>query len=93
MNIVLGYYLLCYISNNVAKRVNRRKNTGYTILLGAIATIIGMLVMGRIPNPKAKVFDNKLSDDHFAIFLPDQKMESDSVQILKDCGACEVKVV
>ena len=63
------------------------------ILFGAIATILGMLVMGRLPNPKAKVFDNKLSDDHFAIFLPDQKIESDSVQILKDCGACEVKVV
>lgn len=63
------------------------------ILLGAIATIIGMLVMGRIPNPKAKVFDNKLSDDHFAIFLPNHNMDNDSVKMLRDIGACEVKVV
>ena len=26
------------------------------ILLGAIATILGMLVMGRLPNPRARIF-------------------------------------
>lgn len=63
------------------------------ILFGAIATILGMLVMGRLPNPKAKVYDTRTTDDHFAIFLPNLDPEGKSAQILKKCGACEVKVV
>lgn len=63
------------------------------ILFGAIATIIGMLVMGRLPNPRSKVFDPRTSDDHFAVFLPNIDIKSDSASVLKNCGACEVKVV
>ncbi len=41
-----------------------------TILLGAIATILGMLVMGRIPNPKVSVLDPRLTDNRFGVFVP-----------------------
>lgn len=63
------------------------------ILFGAIATILGMLVMGRIPNPNDQVLDKRLSDDHFAIFIPEAGVESEAAKILKTCGACEVKSV
>jgi hypothetical protein len=63
------------------------------ILFGAIATILGMLVMGRLPNPKSHVFDSRLSDDHFAIFIPNMDRDSEVAQVLKTCGACEVKSV
>ena len=39
------------------------------ILLGAIFTIAGMLVMGRIPDPRANIYDERLTDDKFAIFI------------------------
>ena len=63
------------------------------ILFGAIATILGMLVMGRLPNPKSRIYDERTSDNHFAIFIPDVTENSESVKILKSCGACEVRVV
>ena len=63
------------------------------ILFGAIATILGMLVMGRLPNPKNRVFDSRLSDDHFAIFIPNMDRDSEVAQVFKTCGACEVKSV
>lgn len=62
-----------------------------TILLGAIATIIGMLVMGRIPNPKRKVLDTRLTDDRFAIFVPGVSLDSPQAQLLRECGADEVR--
>jgi hypothetical protein len=64
-----------------------------TILLGAIATIIGMLWMGRIPNPKATILDTRLTNDRFAIFLPNVSTGSPQAQLLKECGAEEIKVV
>lgn len=63
------------------------------ILFGAIATIMGMLVMGRIPNPKSRVLEPRTTDDQFAIFLPDMDLSSEPVKLLKNCGACEVRVV
>jgi hypothetical protein len=62
-----------------------------TILFGVIATITGMLVMGRIPNPKRRVLDERLTDDRFAIFLPGGKLGSPQAQFLKECGAEEVR--
>ena len=37
------------------------------VLIGAIMTIAGMLVMGRIPKPTARIIDKRLTDDFFAI--------------------------
>jgi len=63
----------------------------FTILLGAISTVLGMLVMGRIPNPKRRVLDTRTSDDRFAIFLPGAQLSSPQAQFLRDCGAEEVR--
>ena len=63
----------------------------FTILLGAIATVAGMLVMGRIPNPKRRVLDVRTTDDKFAIFLPGAQLASPQAQFLRDCGAEEVR--
>lgn len=63
-----------------------------TILLGVIFTIAGMLIMGRIPNPKRRVLDNRLTDDRFAIFVPNVGLDSTQAQLLKDLGADEVKL-
>lgn len=62
-----------------------------TILLGAIATIAGMLILGRVPNPKRKVLDPRLTDDRFGIFVPNVGPESAQAQILKELGAEEVR--
>jgi len=62
-----------------------------TILFGAIATILGMLVMGRIPNPKRRVLDTRLTDDRFAIYVPGARLDSPQAQLLRECGADEVR--
>lgn len=62
-----------------------------TILFGAIATILGMLVMGRIPNPKRRVLDNRITDDRFAIFVPGANMSGPQAQLLKELGAEEIR--
>jgi len=64
-----------------------------TILLGAIATILGMLVCCKIPNPKHGVMDARLSDSHFGVFVPDVGVDSEQAKILRGCGAIEVNVV
>lgn len=63
-----------------------------TILLGAIMTIVGMLWMGRIPNPKRRVYDPRTTDDRFAIYVPGVGLDSPQAQLLRECGADEVKL-
>ena len=60
------------------------------ILFGALATIKGMLVMGRLPNPRAKIFDLRLTDDHFAVFIPGADCHGEQASVMKDCGAKEI---
>ena len=60
------------------------------VLFGALATIMGMLIMGRLPNPYARVHDTRLTDDKFAIFIPGADLSGDQAKALKDCGAEEV---
>jgi hypothetical protein len=62
-----------------------------TILFGAIATILGMLVMGRLPNPKRRVLDPRTTDDRFAIYVPGARLDSPQAQLLRECGADEVR--
>lgn len=57
-----------------------------------IFTIAGMLIMGRIPNPKRRVLDNRLTDDRFAIFVPNVGLDSAQAHLLKEWGADEVKL-
>jgi hypothetical protein len=63
-----------------------------TILFGVIATILGMLVMGRIPNPRRRVLDRRTTDDRFGIFVPGVGLDSAQAQLLKECGADEVRL-
>lgn len=62
-----------------------------TILLGAIATIIGMLWLGKVPNPKGKIYSTATTDDHFGIFVYDVAADSDVAKLLKEKGG-EVQV-
>lgn len=64
-----------------------------TILFGGIMTIVGMLVMGRMPNPSQRVFDKRFTDDRFGIFVPNAAHDGEPAQILKSCGAEEVRVI
>lgn len=64
----------------------------FTILFGAIATVLGVLTMCRLPNPKISVLDNRLTDDLFAIFVPNVGLDSPQAQFLKEAGAIELKV-
>jgi len=64
-----------------------------TILLGAIATILGMLIMGRIPNPKVTILDPRFTNDRFGIYVPNASLNSEQAQFLKTLGAEEVKFV
>lgn len=61
------------------------------ILLGAIFTVAGMLVMGRIPNPKRAVLDPRTTNDRFAIFVPGATLDGSQARLLKEYGAEEVR--
>lgn len=60
------------------------------ILFGALATIMGMFVMGRFPNPKATIIDERTTDDRFVIFVPGASSDGDQAKLLKEFGAEEV---
>lgn len=62
-----------------------------TILFGAICTILGMLVHCRLPNPKAKILDERLTDDRFGIFVPGATVDGPQAKFLREMGADEVK--
>lgn len=64
-----------------------------TILLGGIATIVGMLVMGRIPNPNQRVLDVRFTDDRFGIFVPNATVNGEQAKLLKGCGADEIREI
>jgi len=64
-----------------------------TILFGALATILGMLVLGRLANPKARILDARLTDDRFGVFVPNVGSSSPQAAFLKECGAEEIKTV
>lgn len=60
------------------------------ILLGAIATILGMIVLGRLPNPKGRVFDPRITDDRFAVFVPGADLDGQQAELLTKFGAEEI---
>jgi hypothetical protein len=63
----------------------------FTILFGAIATVAGILVMCRLPNPKVTILDARLTDDMFGIWVPDAAVDGPQAKLLKEAGAVEVK--
>ncbi len=62
------------------------------VLFGAIATIAGMLIMGRLPNPNAKIRNTRLTDDRFAIFVPGVALDSEQARLLRQWGAEDIIV-
>lgn len=66
-----------------------------TILLGTLATLLGVLVFSRLPVRRDKaVYDPRFSEDRFGLMVtcpPSQSTRAE--QLLKDSGAEEVKVV
>ncbi len=60
------------------------------ILFGSLCTITGMFVMGRFPNPEDTIFDERTSDDKFAIYVPGAQTGGSQSKALKDFGAVEV---
>jgi molybdopterin-containing oxidoreductase family membrane subunit len=63
----------------------------FTILFGAIATVAGVLVMCRMPNPKVNILDNRLTDDMFGIWVPGAVVDGPQAKLLKEAGAVEIK--
>lgn len=63
----------------------------FTILFGAIATVLGILVMCRLPNPKVTILDKRLTDDMFGIWVPGAGVDSPQAKFLKEAGAFEIK--
>lgn len=63
------------------------------VLFGAIATIAGMLIMGRLPEIKKRILDPRTTDDRFAIFVPGATVDGPQAEFLKACGAEEVNPV
>jgi len=62
------------------------------VLFGALATILGVLVMGRLANPKAVIRDPELTNDKFAIFVPGANLDGPQAALLKELGADEVRM-
>lgn len=61
-----------------------------TILFGALATIAGILVMGRLPNPKLRVLDPRTTNDKFGIYVPGATVEGPQAALLRELGAEEI---
>jgi hypothetical protein len=63
-----------------------------TILFGALATIAGILIMGRLPNPKLRILDTRTTDDKFAIYVPGATLDGPQAMLLRELGAEEINV-
>ena len=63
----------------------------FTILFGAIATVLGILVMCRLPNPKVTILDKRLTDDMFGIWVPGAVVDGPQAKFLREAGAVEIK--
>lgn len=64
-----------------------------TILFGGLMTILGMLVMGRLPNPKQRILDVRFTDDRFGIFVPNVALTGEQANLLKSFGAEEIRQI
>lgn len=64
-----------------------------TVLFGALSTVLGMLILARLPYRKPLVvYDPTFSADRFGIQLvPPPGKEAEAREILRDAGAVEVR--
>lgn len=54
------------------------------ILLGAIATIFGVLFLGKVPNPKGRIYSTQTTDSRFGIYVYDIDDQSETAKLLKE---------
>ena len=67
-----------------------------TILLGGIATFLALWIFCRLPNYHTEVFDLKITDELFAVFIPAENenfQEAEAKNLLQEHGAYEIKLV
>lgn len=62
----------------------------FTILFGAIATVLGILWMCRMPNPHVKILDPRFTDDRFGIWVPGASVDGPQAKTLREYGAEQI---
>jgi hypothetical protein len=63
-----------------------------TILFGAIGTLTGIFVLGKLVKPRPTIYDDRFTDDKFGIFIECSESEFEKYEAeLKSQGAEEVK--
>lgn len=66
------------------------------VLIGGTMTLAALLIACGLPNLGAPILDRSLTDDRFALFLPDVGPgwnESRALQFLKETGTTDVRVI
>lgn len=66
------------------------------VLLGGTMTLAALLVACGLPNFRAPILDRSLTDDRFALFIPDSGpgwSEDRTIQLLRGTGAADVRVI
>lgn len=62
-----------------------------TILLGALSTVIGMIVLPQFGSGRGRPFDPRFTDDRIGIFVPCRPAEAEAVRrLVAEAGAVEV---
>lgn len=66
------------------------------VLLGGTMTLAALLLACGLPNFRAPILDRSLTDDRFALFIPDSAAgwnEDRTIQLLRGSGAADVRVI
>lgn len=66
------------------------------VLLGGTMTLAALLIACGLPNFRDPILDRSLTDDRFALFIPDSGPgwnENRTVQMLQGTGAVDVRVI
>jgi hypothetical protein len=62
-----------------------------TILLGALSTVLGIIVMSAVQGRKRVPYDEKFSDDHIGVFVPCRAEQAADIEsLLQRAGSVEV---
>ncbi len=67
-----------------------------TVLLGGHTTVIGLLLLGRIPKASRKILHPEITNDRFCLWIPTDSAgynEANARQLLTEFGATDITVV
>lgn len=63
-----------------------------TILLGALSTVAGTIILSARKRTKGIMYDPKYTDDHIGVFVPAAAAQQPRIQqVLREAGAVEVR--